>query len=94
MSHLFFVDGMVLFVEASLEQASIINNLLDIFCQASGQKIYMSKSYVQFSGNIPPDSCANIGSILGFDKTQDLEFYLGIPAINGRATHTSFEHVL
>ena len=40
----FFVDDLVLFVEALMEQASIISFCLDSFCQNSGEKVNKDKS--------------------------------------------------
>ena len=42
-SHLLVVDDLLLFAEASIEQAHCIMHCLDIFCQASGQKINSQK---------------------------------------------------
>ncbi|CAL8164027.1 unnamed protein product [Prunus armeniaca] len=38
-SHLFFADDLVLFVEASANQAKIMKSCLDLFCSASGQVV-------------------------------------------------------
>lgn len=35
-THLFFVDDMVLFTEASVEQLTIVKSCLDCFCMSSG----------------------------------------------------------
>lgn len=49
LSHLMFVDDLVLFSEATVEQANVINMCLDLFCQSSGQKVSMSKTQIFFS---------------------------------------------
>ena len=38
-SHLLFADDLLLFAEVSIEQAHCVLHCLDLFCQASGQKI-------------------------------------------------------
>jgi hypothetical protein len=43
-SHLLFVDDLLLFAEASFEQSHCIMHCLNLFCQASGQKINSQKS--------------------------------------------------
>nr|GMD39368.1 Retrovirus-related Pol polyprotein LINE-1 [Ipomoea batatas] len=50
LSQLCFADDTVLFVEASLDQAAIVNDCLSQFCAASGQKISLEKS--QFGSNL------------------------------------------
>ena len=47
-SHIFFVDDLILFVEASLDQAAIIKACLDDFSLASGEKVNKSKSKIFF----------------------------------------------
>lgn len=43
-SHLLFADDLLLFAKASIEQAHCIMHCLDLFCQASGQKINSQKT--------------------------------------------------
>jgi len=47
-SHLVFVDDLLLFAEASIEQAHCVLHCLDMFCQASGQQINYQKTQVFF----------------------------------------------
>jgi len=48
-SHLLFADDLLLFAEASIEQAHCVMHFLDLFCQASGQKINSQKLQIFFS---------------------------------------------
>lgn len=43
-SHLFFADDLLLFAEATMDQALCIREGLDGFCRASGQKVIFNKS--------------------------------------------------
>ncbi|RDX79786.1 putative mitochondrial protein, partial [Mucuna pruriens] len=43
-SHLFFVDDLLLFGKASITQIDIINNCLDVFCSSSRQKVSLAKT--------------------------------------------------
>ena len=52
LSHLFFADDLVLFAEASIEQARIIKECLDLFCKASEQKVNFQKSNIFFSKKV------------------------------------------
>jgi len=47
-SHLLFVDDLLLFAEASIKQAHCVMHCLDLFCQASGQKINSKKTQIFF----------------------------------------------
>jgi len=51
-SHLLFADDLLLFAEASIEQAHCIMHCLYLFCEASGQKINNQKTQIFFSKNV------------------------------------------
>ena len=54
LSHLFFVDDLLLFTEASMEQASVIQQCLDDFCDVSRQKVNKDKTRIFFLEEIQP----------------------------------------
>lgn len=72
LSNLFFADDIILFAEASIEQATIIRDFLGRFCSASGQRVSLQKSQVYFSQNIPSETQVAISDSLGMDSTDDL----------------------
>lgn len=51
--YLFFADDILLFREASVRQAGVVEQLLNELCQQSGQKVNLQKSQLLFSSNIP-----------------------------------------
>lgn len=51
-SHLFFVDNLILFAEASHQQSFVILNVVDQFCELSRQKVNIAKSKPFVSPNI------------------------------------------
>ena len=51
-SHLFFVDDLMLFAEADMDQAAITKVCLDDFCAASGEKVNNTKSRIILSKNV------------------------------------------
>jgi len=51
-SHLLFADGLLLFAEASIEQAHCVLHCIDMFCQSLGRKINKHKTQVYFSKNV------------------------------------------
>ena len=47
-SHLLFADDSLLFFGASMENAQEINDVLRVYCRASGQQVNMDKSSIFF----------------------------------------------
>lgn len=43
-SHIFFVDDLILFAEASTSQARVLKKVVDSFCELSGQSVNFDKS--------------------------------------------------
>ena len=94
MSHLMFADDVVLFGEASVEQARVVKNCLHIFCEAYGQRVSSQKSSVYFSPNTNSAVVAEVCNILDIQQTEDLSRYLGVPTITGRVTKATFQGVI
>lgn len=90
----FFADDIVLFAEASLQQAEIIKRCLDDFCNCSGQRVNASKTRIFFSPNVNHNRCTQICDELGFSLTTDLGKYLGVPLIHGRSKRMNYDFFL
>jgi hypothetical protein len=54
-NHLLFADDSLLFFKASDEGVAEIKDVLDKYCNASGQRINMDKSSIYFSKGCPED---------------------------------------
>ena len=52
LTHLFFADDLLLFAEASIDQAYIIDAVLENYCRSSEAKVNKSKTKVFFSKNV------------------------------------------
>lgn len=50
-SNLAFADDLILFCEATVDQARVMQRCLDSFCAASGSKVSIDKSRISFSAN-------------------------------------------
>ncbi|XP_061355974.1 uncharacterized protein LOC133300445 [Gastrolobium bilobum] len=72
LSHLFFADGIFLFMDASLKQAVVVNQVLRVFCDASGQNVSQEKTRVFFSRNVIHVRSKEICDKLGYCMTNDL----------------------
>lgn len=52
LSHLFFVDDLLIFSKAREEQLACVKEGLEAFCKSSGQMINFQKSSMFFSSNV------------------------------------------
>nr|KYP71697.1 Retrovirus-related Pol polyprotein LINE-1 [Cajanus cajan] len=94
LSHLAFVDDLVLFAEASLDQVEIIQSCLNHFSASSGQKVSMEKTIIFFSKNVPHTTREEISYSFGFQRTDNLGRYLGIPAHHARVRRSGYHEVI
>lgn len=83
-SHLFFVDDLLLFGEATPRQATLMEAILPRFCTESGQKINLDKPRIWYSPCTPSGTSSRISREFGIPQTQDLGKYLGVPLLHGR----------
>ncbi|WJX23235.1 hypothetical protein P8452_12461 [Trifolium repens] len=93
-SHLLFADDLLLFAEASIEQAHCVMHCLDQFCQASGQKINNQKTQIFFSKNVDQQLKDDILQHTGFTHVDSLGKYLGANIAPGRTTRGKFQHII
>ncbi|KAL4273675.1 hypothetical protein GQ457_13G010160 [Hibiscus cannabinus] len=94
LSHLFFVDDMVLFAEATMEQVGVIQDILSDFCKVSGHKVSIFKTQMCFSRNCALATKNLIARDFGFEVVEDLGKYLGVPLLHKRVTHATYAYVL
>ncbi|CAN1822367.1 Putative ribonuclease H protein At1g65750 [Linum perenne] len=90
LSHCFFAEDLVLFSEASAVQTRVISDILDRFCEASGQSDNKPKSRFYFLRNTHLQISAEVTSILGIAATPNLGTYLGVPILHGRVTKNTY----
>ncbi|XP_030479434.1 uncharacterized protein LOC115696684 [Cannabis sativa] len=83
-THMFFADDSYLFSQATQGAAGSITNMLQLFKNASGQKVNYSKSSIFFSPNTDIATRASICSTLHMSEALEGSFYLGLPNIIGR----------
>ncbi|CAN1193771.1 Putative ribonuclease H protein At1g65750 [Linum perenne] len=91
LSHCFFADDLVLFGEASVQQARVVFNIFYRFCEASGQSVSKPKSRILFSKNTPQSKVSEIVRILGILAISVLGRYLGVPILHGRVTKHTYD---
>jgi hypothetical protein len=93
-SHLLFADDLLLFAEASIEQAHCVMHCLEMFCQASGQRINNQKTQIFFSKNVDNQLRQDILQHTGFIQANSLGRYLGANICPGRTTRGHFSHII
>ncbi|CAN1155661.1 Putative ribonuclease H protein At1g65750 [Linum perenne] len=94
LSHLFYADDLILFAEASEDQARVIRKCLDRFCSASGQNVSRDKSAIFCSKNTSRHVSSLISLLLGIPLTQNLGRYLGVPILHDRVTTRTYQGIL
>lgn len=92
-SHLLFADDLLLFAEASIEQAYCVMHCLDMFCQASGKKLNNQKTQIFFSKNVD-NLRDDILHHTGFSHVNSLGKYLGANISSRRANRGHFNHII
>jgi ribonuclease HI len=91
--HLFFVDDSLLFCKANLREWRHIEEILELYEMASGQKINRENTSIFFCKNTSPEAKEEILSVVGADHVQQFERYLGLPALIGRSRVSSFNYI-
>ena len=93
-SHLLFVDNILLFVEVSIPQMQTIQGILHSFCSTSGQKVNSVKTVMYFSCNFLTSDKEEIARSYGFLITSSLGKYLRVLLITRRIKNEHFEQIL
>lgn len=85
-SHLFFADDALFFLNATIKNFSEMKNIMAEFCSISGEMINLQKSYVIFSKNIHHRFKRILRSIIGVQDQPKLGTYLRCPIeVDGRS---------
>jgi hypothetical protein len=92
-NHLLFADDSLLFFKANLGGAQEINEVLDIYCRASGQRINREKSSIHFSKGCPGVIRQEIKELLQVPNESLSAKYLGMPTDVGANRNGTFKYV-
>lgn len=83
-SHMFFADDSYFYCKANVTEATKILQLLDIYEQASSQKVNKEKSSVFYSSDVIRYNRVDIFQALQMVEADEKCQYLGLPNILGR----------
>lgn len=78
-SHLMFVDDLLLFGEANERKMKYVINSLDTFCKLSGQEVIREISSILFSKSAKRSLRVKLVHLSGYRETSNFGKYLGVP---------------
>lgn len=88
--HIFFVDDILLFCQATNAQVNLVSETLHDFYKASGLKVNFTKSRAMCSRHVPRSRREDLARISSINIVNDLGTYLGFPLVNGRVTKNTY----
>ncbi|XP_074287662.1 uncharacterized protein LOC141612812 [Silene latifolia] len=92
-SHLFFADDSLILCRADRKNAETIKGVLDLYQDASGQRLNMQKSELFFSPSTGVIEQNEVTQILAANVVSSPGKYLSIPAVVGRNKTMTFNHL-
>lgn len=92
-SHLLFADDSIFFLKASAQAAVEIRDVMNFYCNASGQRINLDKSVVFFSKGCPNELKDEVKQVLQVQSEALSEKYLGMPTEVGKLKNGVFKYL-
>ena len=93
-SHLFFVDDLMLFAKVNKIGAESIKKVLSQFCKESGQLVSAEKSRIYFSPNVLPSVKEDICEVLDIYVTSCIGKYLDFPLNHKGAARNRYNFIV
>ena len=92
-NNLLFADDSLLLFKASVEGANAVSNLLDTYCNASGQRINNAKSTIFFSKGCVQSAKDQVMNMLNVTNESLNAKYLGLPTDVGQSKNGTFKYL-
>lgn len=93
-SHLFFVDDLVVFCRANENGMGCLKHVLDQICPFFGHKVNRQKTQLFFFHNVSKEIATIIYGKLHFSRVNDLEKYLDVPFFHNSFGTNTFKFIL
>lgn len=94
LTHLFFADDLILFGQATKANCRAMMQVLNEFCDISGQTVNLSKSKLYVSPNIDRNKARRLSIFCGIALTNDLGKYLGVPLLHKRSSKKHYKYLI
>lgn len=88
-----FADDSFLFGKANVDKCVVIQQILDIYSQASGQSVNFGKSSVAFSANVTPYNQETLAGFLGVLLVERHKRYMGLSTCVGKNKKQMFLYI-
>lgn len=92
-SHLFFVDDLFIFGEASIRQMEVVVSCLNLFCDASSDKVSKEKMRLFVSKNVHHSRVQKLCHFSRFQRSSELGKYLGVPLLYHRQSASTYAYI-
>lgn len=92
--HVFLGDNSLLFCQATIQDWTILNQILSVYEAASGQLLKRNKNVLLFSSNTKPVTKHYLMEITCLSVSNDLDKYLGLLSIVGRSRVFAFRGIV
>lgn len=92
-SHLLFADDSLLFAKASVEGARELKDVIEVYCNASGQSVNLQKSSIHFSKGCPNSVREEVKGVLEVPNKSLSAKYLGMPTDVGNSKNRAFKYL-
>ncbi|QHO00044.1 uncharacterized protein DS421_13g403050 [Arachis hypogaea] len=93
LTHLLFADDCIIFSKAREEDIYQLIQILNVYTEASGQRINLDKSGIIFGNHVSINTRVQIEEILGISTWDNPGKYLGLPAKWGRSKMKALEWI-
>lgn len=93
-SHLFFVNDLILLCKVDLTQATVLIDIINQNFHFSGHKVNACKTQIYFSSNTTNPLKTQICSFLGYQMFDHLGKYLGVPLFHSRKIKNTYHFVV
>lgn len=94
MSHLMYADDLVIYAKANELEAFEVRQILQLYCDCTGQEINWAISSVHFSHNVTRMQRGTLCRILAMQECNHKRMYLGQPFCQFKAKSVAFSGIL